>query len=115
MTLHDMIESDAIDVFCNTDDFAESITYYPRSGLSRSIKAVVFREQLAILPEDGDNVVPMFEVHVSNTCTDGIASDELNLGGDMLEFAVRVGQPIQRRSITKLLGHDEGMLILECR
>jgi hypothetical protein len=115
MTLHDTIESDAINVFCNSDDFAESVTYYPRSGLSRCIKAVVFREQLAILPEDGDNVVPIFEVHVINTCTEGISSDELNLGGDMMEFAVRIGQQVQRRSITKLLGHDEGMLILECR
>jgi hypothetical protein len=46
---------------------------------------------------------------------EGIISEELNLGGDMIAFAVRVGQAVQRRTITKLLAHDEGMLTLECR
>lgn len=115
MSLHDMIESDALDVFCNVNDFAESVTYYSRSGSARAIDAVVVREQLAILAEDGDAVVPVFEIHVANSCVDGIASDELNLGGDMIEFAVRVGEPVERRSITRLLSHDEGMLVLECR
>lgn len=115
MTLHDSIINDAVTVFCNTDDFAEFITYFPRSGPARLIKAVVFREQITVLTEDGDSVVPIFEIHVINTCEEGVSSHELNLGGDMFEFAMRVGQPEQRRSITKLLGHDEGMLILECR
>ena len=115
MTLHDMIKADAASVFCNANDFAETVTYYPRSGLPRDILAVVVREQLAILPEDGDNVIPIFEVHVINTSAEGIASDKLNLGGDQLEFPVRVGQPKKRRTITKLLGHDEGILVLECR
>jgi hypothetical protein len=39
----------------------------------------------------------------------------LNLGGDQLEFPDRVGQPPKRHSILKLLSHDEGMLVLECR
>ena len=115
MTLHDTIQSDAIDVFCNVDDFAETVTYYPRYGDAREIVVVVIREALAILPEDGDAVVPIFEIHVANDPLIGIDSNQINLGGDSIEFAVRVGQDVSRRSITKLLGHDEGMLILECR
>jgi hypothetical protein len=115
MTLHNMIKADAASVFCNANDFAEPVTYYTRSGSAREIQAVVIREALAILSEDGDNVVPMFEIHVTNNATTGIASDELNLGGDSMEFAIRVDGPKTRRTILKLLSHDEGMLVLECR
>lgn len=115
MTLHDTIQNDASAVFCNADDFAESVVYYTRDGVARCFDAVVIREALAILPEDGDHVTPVFEVHVTNDATLGISSDELNLGGDSLAFATRVGLERTRRTITKLLGHDEGMLVLECR
>ena len=115
MTLHDIIQADATTVFCNTDDFAEEVTYYPRTGTARTVDAIVIREALAVLTEDGDAVIPLFEIHVANTETRGITSEELNLGGDRIEFAVRVGGALTRRTITKLVGHDEGMLILECR
>lgn len=115
MTLHDTIQADAVNVFCNANDFAESATYYKRGGSARTISAVVVRESFAVNPDDGKTITPVFEVHVSNDDTLGIASSEINIGGDMIGFAVRVGQPASRRSITRILGHDEGMLILECR
>jgi hypothetical protein len=115
VTLHDTIIEDANKVFANPQDFAESIVYYKRNGRSRKINAVVIREALAILPEDGDTVTPVFEIHVANDIVEGISSEELNLGGDMIAFAVRVGQAVERREIIRLLGHDEGMLYLQCR
>ena len=115
MSLHDAIQADAINVFANPNDFAEPVTYYKKTGKARPINAVVVRDALAILPEDGDTVTPVFEIHVANDIVKGISSEELNLGGDMIAFAVRVGQAVQRRTITKLLAHDEGMLTLECR
>lgn len=115
MTLHDMIQADASSVFCNVNDFAEQITYYARLATSREIYAVVVRDPLAIFGPDGDDILPSFEVHVVNNKTTGITSEELNLGGDSLEFAVRVGQPKSMRTITKLISHDEGILVLECR
>lgn len=115
MTLHDVIQADAISVFANANDFAEPVVYYKKTGKARAINAVVVRDALAILPEDGDTVTPVFEIHVANDIDKGISSEELNLGGDMIQFAPRVGQAVQRRTITKLLQHDEGMLVLECR
>ena len=109
------MQADAVAVFCNPDDFAESVVYYKRNGLSRTINAVVVREAFAINPEDGDTITPVFEVFVANDSTKGIASDEINIGGDMLAFAVRVGKAVERRSIVRLMSHDEGMLVLECR
>jgi len=115
MTLHDIIEADAKNVFCNPSDFAEPVTYYKANGKARKINAIVVRDALAILPEDGDTITPVFEVHVANDVDEGIASDELNLGGDQISFSVRVGKPVERRSVVKLLAHDNGMLILQCR
>jgi hypothetical protein len=115
MTLHDMIQQDAVTVFCNLNDFAETAVYYPHTGDARTINVVNVREALALSGEDNDNVIPLFEIHVANNETTGILSSELNLGGDMIEFSLRVGKAVSKRSITKLLSHDEGMLVLECR
>ena len=115
MSLHDTIQADAINVFANPNDFAEPVVYYKKTGKARAIFMVVVRDALAILPEDGDTVTPVFELHGANDIVKGISSEELNLGGDMIAFAVRVGQPVQRRTITKLLDHDEGGITLECR
>ena len=114
MSLKDTIKADG-QKFVSVNDFAEPVVYYKRNGLSRSIVAHVERQAFAILGEDGDNVIPIFEVHVHNNETTGISSSELNRGGDSLEFPVVVGGTATRRTIMKLLGHDEGMLILECR
>jgi hypothetical protein len=115
MTLHDVIKDDATNLFTSVNDFAEPVVYYKRTGKARSINAVVVRDALAILPEDSDTITPVFEVHVSNDITAGISSEELDLGGDAIAFAVRVGRKPERRTITKLMSHDEGMLVLECR
>ena len=116
MTLHDMIQSDASLVFCNADDFAEPVTYFKRDGQARQIYVVIDRLALAVITESGgDAVIPNFEIQVVNDNVLGISSEELNLGGDSIEFEMRVGGGKLKRSITKLLGHDEGMLILECR
>jgi len=115
MSLHDLITEDAKKVFANPDDFAEPIVYYKRNGRSRKIDAVVLREDSLQLPEASDLVTPRFTIHVANDETEGIASDELDLGGDQIGLSPRVGDPIDRRSIVRLVEHDEGMLVLECR
>lgn len=121
MTLHDMIAADAVTVFTSTDDFAEDVTYRPHRHYgeaardSRSIKAVVFREAIQVITQDGDTVAPVWQIHVANDPVNGIASDELDLGGDSLDFPPRDGQPAQTRTITQLIGQDHGMLIVECR
>lgn len=120
MSLRDEIAADAVRVFCNTDDFAETVTYYPhRFGADtyrepRAIVAVVFRESFQSLPED-ETVAPMFMVHVANSAATGISSDEIDIGGDQIEFPPRDGQSAQRRTVTRILTQDHGMMELECR
>lgn len=122
MTLRDLITDDAAAVFLNTDEFAESVTYYPHrySGTAlranRSISAVVFREQIQAVTQDGgDAVLPLWEVHVANDSTSGISSDEIDVGRDQIGFPPRDGQTAERRTITRLVVQDHGMLVLECR
>jgi len=121
VTLQDQIVTDGATVFCNLDDFAETVTYYPYHFIDdvarepRVISAVVIREQIAVFSEDGDTVTPVFEVHVINSSTTGISSDELDLGGDQIELPPRDGKPAEKRTITLLTTQDTGMLVLQCR
>jgi len=121
MTLKSQLATDAISVFCNTDDFGESVTYHPHqyynetARAARTIQAVVIRESITVLSEDGDVVAPVWEVHVANDNVTGISSDELDIGGDQIAFPPREGETAERRTITRLMNHDVGMLVLECR
>lgn len=115
MSLHDVIKEDGIKVFCNVNDFAETVTYHPFREQPRAINAVIERQQMSLNPEDGDILSPVFFVHVANDSQTGISSDELNVGGDQIEIAVRVGEQPRLRTIQRLLYHDEGIIDLECR
>ena len=117
MTLHSLIASDAVTVFCNTDDFAEVVTYWARGATSgRSIDAVVFREQITAFDANGGQTnLPAFEVHVANDSALGISSTELNTGGDEIAFPPRDGKTAVRKAVLQLITQDHGMLVLECR
>lgn len=120
MTLRQAIIDDAEAVFTSTDDFAEVVTYKPHRfygealRADREINAVVIRNQITVITEDGDTVAAQWEVHVINDSTTGISSEELDLGGDMIELPPRDGKDAEARSITRLISQDLGMLVVEC-
>lgn len=109
MTLRDAILDDAT-MLVSQNEFGELIEYN-----GREIEAIVFRESLSVLAEDGDTVLPSWEIHVANSSTLGISSTELDVGSDVLVFPPREGQDPEEKTIVRLVGHDHGMLILECR
>ena len=117
MTLRESIASDASTIFLQTDDFAESVSYYPRgSSTGRSIRAVVVRDSIQEMTQNDSLVdLPMFEVHVANDSSIGISGTELNTGGDMIEFPTRDGMVATKHTILRLITQDHGMLVLECR
>jgi len=98
---------------------AEEIVYYPLSGGSRVIKAVIFRMPAQPITGSPGGVGKHIEVYVANAGTSttddeygGIDASVIDLGGDNLELAVRIGEtPVQRR-ITDMNLEDEGMLKL---
>ena len=115
MTLKDMIQADSLNVFINADEFAESVVYIKRPGITRTINAVVFRQSVGSSDEAGGISVPFFEVHVANSDTLGIASTEINLGGDLIRLSVRPGMDTSDRAIMSIIEQDEGMLVLQCQ
>ncbi len=122
MSLRDVIADDAVSVFGNTSDFAESVTYYPHrfygeaARAARTINAIVMREQISAVSQDGgDTVLAVWQVHVANDSTYGISSEELDLGGDQIELPPRDGEAAAKKTVTQLLIQDHGMLVLECR
>jgi hypothetical protein len=113
MSLRETIQTDAA-LFVSTSDFGESVIYRPRQKSERPISATVFR-QLAEAIDDENRSVTVFEVHVINSATTGISSEEIDLGGDMIDLADRIGKTGRPRAITQIVESDEGMLVIKCQ
>lgn len=113
MTLRDTISEDATGVFLDVDAFAESVTYTPRGGSTRSILAIVEREDQE--SDDAGAVVPVFFVRVANDSTYGISSDEINLGGDTVTLPPRDGKTSEIRAVVRIIEQDHGMLTVRCQ
>lgn len=83
---------------------AETVTYWPASGDSRQVSAVVTRSE--------PGRMPVINALVMNSSTEGIASDEVNTGGDKIECAKRVSEPPKLLRITEILNQDAGLMLL---
>ena len=92
-------------------NFAESVVYTPTYGAKRVINAVVIRE--AWETNDSGKETPLLEIHVANDATSGMTEPKPGL--EFIEVALRVGQTPTKRTITRIISHDEGMFVLECR
>lgn len=114
MTLRDMIETDAA-LFVSTSDFGESVVYRKRNNTTRTINAVVIRQVAELISDEENRALTVFEVHVINDSTTGIATSEIDLGGDAIEIADRVGKLARPRSIIQIQDQDEGMIVLQCQ
>ena len=104
------------------DKFGETIYYLPdahlttTSGTGREIKAVVDRNPKATLAEAGEVMRDVLHVGVSNAAggdDPGIASDEVNTGGDELLLAVREGETPTLVRINRIVRQDPGMMTVE--
>lgn len=96
--------------------FGESVKYKPKAGGDpRTITAVVRRGRPEELEGAGYGHSPLTTIFVENNNATGIASDEIDTGGDIVEYAVRIGEEVEDRRITKVTQQDAGMLELELR
>ncbi len=97
-------------------EFSESVTYHPAGGgPDRAVVAVVDRQ----LPQPVDEVpgtsrpLSYCVLVVANSAVTGIASTELNTGGDEISVPARQGGAAVRRRIASLIDQDAGLLTLE--
>ena len=113
--IDEFIKQDAL-AYTDNDLFGEAVTYKPASGGTRAINAFVRREHPR--PSDEDPSASIHEymtVFVMNDSTLGIAASEINLGGDSINFARRLGDTATDNSITQIESQDTGGLLLMCR
>jgi len=90
----------------------ETIYYKPAGGDDREIEAVVDRNPPVTVPGTS-GITPSMRITVINNSTTGIASDEVNLGGDQVKLAVRLGDTAEYRPIIALVSHDTGFVTVE--
>ena len=88
---------------------AETVLYKPKTGSPRSIRAVVSRNQAEPIAGVDGGSAPRFEVLVKNDGTNGIASDELDTGGDRIDMAKRVADIPKTLRLVELLSQNAGL------
>jgi len=91
---------------------SEYVTYFPVSGDSRRIQAVVNRPGPERIAEIGGGR-EVGEVLVKNSSSDGIASTEVDTGGDKIKMGPRAGSVPVLLRITKIISQDAGMIKLK--
>jgi len=93
--------------------FGESITYRPRAGGLRPIIAIVEREPPAIYDASGNAVMPKAVIRVYNSNKSGIASSEVDTGGDEVEFKLKIGDTLPKRmSVMVMRSQSSGVTVL---
>src|SRR3989338_1491513 len=108
MTFKTQHSEDGKNLFLNTDEFAESITYTPNGGSPKAVKALVVRERLqADGPDQGRVLNRQAEVYVANDATEGVIS--VDKGNDTVSFPVFVEGSAVSWRVVEVLGKDEGM------
>ena len=90
--------------------FGEPITYQPTAGGERSISAIVERDPPAIFDASGGAVLPKLTIRVLNSATDGISSDEVNIGTDEISIRLHVSDALPKTfSFMTQLSEDSGV------
>ena len=108
-------QADAVALW-NTGEMAEDAKYFPNGGANpRDIKAIINREAAEIIGDIQRATSRSITIDVKQNTTDGITSEELDTGGDQIEFAVRYGQKPQRKEIGRIVSEDQMGMVLEMR
>jgi hypothetical protein len=111
----DMLKADMAAVFCNPKEFGETFVYKPKRGSSRTVNGLVDRNPPAYHDESGKLVQPSLSIGVPNDVSTGISSAELDVGGDKINIAMRIGG-VARDYLVHLpksgVTHDAGELRL---
>jgi len=91
----------------------DTITYYPRNGGSREIRAT-----LEFLGPDTIGTFsrrPVIDIYIKNNSSSGISSAEVDTGGDKIELPLRYGLAVRKVRIVKIMGQEKALLHLRCQ
>jgi hypothetical protein len=109
-TFDDIAITDALQQLA---DFGEAAVYYKRPGVSRPIVVVANRRRADTAGEVTGVPADRMTVQAVNRAADGIASSEVDTGGDSIEIPWRIGDVAAKHRIVALPDDDAGMVTLE--
>jgi len=108
MTFKSQLAQDAIKAFLDGAAFAEDLTYTPKAGAPKIIKAVIIRKRLDPAYEDtGRVLINQAEIFIANDAAAGVIS--INKGQDAVSFAETIGGTAINWVVADILDHDEGL------
>jgi len=108
MTFKSQLKEDAFNCFLNSNEFAEEITYTPKAGMAKNIKAVVERKRLSPAGEDtGRTLIDAVEIFIANDPVYGVTS--INKGGDTVALPERISGVNITWSVVEILAQDPGV------
>lgn len=108
--MKEQMPKDAVSCFLNGGEFAEDITYTTGAGVSKVIKAVVVRYELAPAEENiNRSLKKQAEVFIANDETNGMTT--VNKKDDRITLKDTEGIDREAR-INDVINHDDGMWYL---
>jgi len=108
MSFKEQLNNDAVLVFLNTREFAETVTYTAKGAAAKSIPALVTRQPISRAGEDaGRTLLNQVEIEIANDAENGVLS--VNKGGDTVSLPDRVGGTDITWRVVDIIGQDEGM------
>lgn len=107
MSFKNQLSSDAVNVFLNNDESAEEITYIPKSGSSKPMKAIATRHGTSPGRETDRILQNQMEIEIANDEVYGVTS--VNQGGDKVSIPEHVGGSAVEWSVADILASDDGM------
>jgi len=110
MSLKEQMPKDADKCLLNTGEFAEEITYTTGAGVSKVIRAIVVRYELAPAEENiNRSLKKQAEVYIANDDTVGVTT--INKTDDRITLKDTEGINREAR-INDIISRDEGMWFL---
>ncbi len=108
MSFKDNLKRDALNLFLNTNEFAETIQYTPKGGAPKTIKAVINRRRLNPGGEEsGRTLQNQLEILIANDSVYGVSA--VNKGGDQVFFPEVLGGADVNFVVVDILGEDQGV------
>ena len=115
MTFKTMQASDMANTILNTSEFAESITYIDKSGVEKTINAIVDRDRLGIGQEGGDFTGKEIEILIANDTTNGMTTINTGeTGEDTVKVPEFIGQTAIVWRVEEIVRHDDTSWLLRC-
>ena len=108
MSFKDNLKRDALNSFLNTNEFAEAISYTPKGGTQKTIKAIVNRKRLNPASEDTGRILQnTIEIFIANDSVNGVTA--INKGGDKVTLPEVIGGADVNYVVVDILGEDDGI------